>query len=184
MSRIGKAPVVLPGGVKVEIQGTRIKVTGKKGTLERSIRPEIEVEQQDDQLVFTPKGGGRQVSAYWGLTRTLVRNMVAGVDKGFEKVLAVEGVGYRAAADGAKLTLNVGYSVPVEFKLPAGITAVVDKSNNITISGIDKEQVGQTAATIRDIRKPEPYKGKGIRYADEHIVRKAGKSGAKGGKKK
>ncbi|WP_417909362.1 50S ribosomal protein L6 [Candidatus Electronema sp. PJ] len=184
MSRIGKAPVVLPGGVNVEIQGTRITVTGKKGTLERTIRPEIEVRQQDGQLIFKPKGGGRQASAYWGLTRTLVRNMVAGVEKGFEKVLSVEGVGYRAAVEGSKLTLNVGYSVPVEFKLPVGITASVDKTNNITISGINKEQVGQTAATIRDIRKPEPYKGKGIRYADEHIVRKAGKSGAKGGKGK
>lgn len=184
MSRIGKTPVELPNGVKVEIQGTVIKVTGKKGMLQRSIRPEIEIEQQDSQLMFKPKGGGRQVSAYWGLTRTLVRNMVTGVDKGFEKVLAVEGVGYRAAVEGTKLTLNVGYSVPVEFKLPAGITAAVDKTNNITISGIDKEQVGQTAATIRDIRKPEPYKGKGIRYADEHIVRKAGKSGAKGAKGK
>ncbi|CAK8713337.1 MAG: large subunit ribosomal protein L6 [Candidatus Electronema aureum] len=182
MSRIGKSPVELPGGIKVEIQGTRIKVTGKKGTLERTVRPEIEIEQQDNQLVFKPKGGGRQVSAYWGLTRTLVRNMVAGVDKGFEKVLAVEGVGYRAAVEGSKLTLNVGYSVPVEFMLPAGIAAAVDKANNITVSGIDKEQVGQIAATIRDIRKPEPYKGKGIRYSDEHIVRKAGKSGGKGKK--
>jgi large subunit ribosomal protein L6 len=184
MSRIGKSPVELPGGVKVEIQGTRIKVTGKKGTLERSLRPEIEVEQQGSQLVFKPKGGGRQVSAYWGLTRTLVSNMVTGVDKGFEKMLSVEGVGYRAAVEGAKLTLNVGFSIPVEFKLPEGIAAAVDKSNNITISGISKEQVGQTAATIRAIRKPEPYKGKGIRYAGEHIVRKAGKSGAKGAKKK
>jgi len=184
MSRIGKSPVELIGGVKVEIQGTRIKVTGKKGMLERNLRPEIEVEQQGGQLIFTPKGGGRQVSAYWGLTRTLVSNMVTGVDKGFERVLAVEGVGYRAAVEGTTLSLNVGFSIPVEFELPEGIVAAVDKSNNITISGIDKEQVGQTAATIRAIRKPEPYKGKGIRYAGEHIVRKAGKSGAKGAKKK
>jgi len=182
MSRIGKMPVTLPKGVKVEIQGTRIKVTGSKGTLERNIRPEIAIEQQENELVCKPKGGGRQVAAYWGLTRTLVRNMVTGVDQGFTKVLAVEGVGYRAAAEGSKLTLNVGYSNPVQFALPAGVSAAVDKSNNITISGIDKELVGQTAATIRDIRKPEPYKGKGIRYADEHIVRKAGKSGAKGKK--
>jgi len=184
MSRIGKEPVQLPGGVKVEIKGTRIKVSGGKGALERDIRPEIEIEQQDGQLVFKPKGNSKRTSAYWGLTRTLVRNMVLGVDKGFAKVLAVEGVGYRAAAEGSKLILNVGYSNPVEFILPAGISAAVDKSNNITVSGIDKELVGQTAATIRDIRKPEPYKGKGIRYADEHVARKAGKSGAKGAKKK
>ncbi|CAK8720474.1 Large ribosomal subunit protein uL6 [Candidatus Electronema halotolerans] len=182
MSRIGKMPVPLPDGVKVEIQGTRIKVAGGKGSLERNLRPEIAVTQEDNQLVFKPKGGGRQVAAYWGLTRTLVANMVAGVDKGFSKALAVEGVGYRAAAEGSKLTLNVGYSNPVQFLLPEGVSAAVDKSNNITISGIDKELVGQTAAKIRAIRKPEPYKGKGIRYADEHIVRKAGKSGAKGKK--
>jgi large subunit ribosomal protein L6 len=182
MSRIGKMPVTLPSGVKVEVQGTRIKVAGSKGTLERDLRPEIAVAQENSQLVFKPKGGSKQVAAYWGLTRTLVANMVTGVDKGFSKVLAVEGVGYRAAAEGSKLTLNVGYSNPVQFVLPAGVSATVDKSNNITISGIDKELVGQTAAKIRDIRKPEPYKGKGIRYADEHIVRKAGKSGAKGKK--
>jgi large subunit ribosomal protein L6 len=182
MSRIGKMPVPLPSGVKVEIQGTRIKVAGGKGALERNLRPEIAVTHEHNQLVFKPKGGGRQVAAYWGLTRTLVANMVAGVDKGFSKVLAVEGVGYRAAAEGSKLTLNVGYSNPVQFLLPEGVSAAVDKSNNITISGIDKELVGQTAAKIRAIRKPEPYKGKGIRYADEHIVRKAGKSGAKGKK--
>jgi large subunit ribosomal protein L6 len=179
MSRIGKEPISLPGTVKVEIQGTRIKVSGSKGSLERDIRPEIEVSQQENQLVFKPKGNSRQVSAYWGLTRSLVENMVIGVDKGFEKRLAIQGVGYRAAVEGSKLTLNVGYSNPVAFPLPAGITAAVDKNNNITISGIDKELVGQTAAKIRDVRKPEPYKGKGIRYVDEYIVRKAGKSGSK-----
>jgi len=179
MSRIGKEPVVLPSGVKVEITGTHVKVTGGKGTLEQDMRPEIEIEQKDDaQLIFKPKGNSKRISAYWGLTRTLVNNMVLGVDKGFTKTLAVEGVGYRAAVQGKKLTLNVGYSNPVEFSLPDGISAEVDKSNNITISGIDKGLVGQTAATIRDIRKPEPYKGKGIRYIDEHIVRKVGKAGA------
>lgn len=179
MSRIGKEPVSLPGGVKVEIKGTHIKVTGSKGTLERNVRPEIGIEQDDAQLVLKPKGNSKRILAYWGLTRSLINNMVIGVDKGFQKVLAVEGVGYRAMAENSKLTLSVGYSIPVVFSLPVGISAVVDKNNNITISGIDKELVGQTAATIRDIRKPEPYKGKGIRYADEHIVRKAGKSGSK-----
>lgn len=178
MSRIGKEPVVLPSGVKVEITGTNIKVTGGKGTLEQNMRPEIEIEQKDARLIFKPKGNSKRILAYWGLTRSLVNNMVLGVDKGFTKMLAVEGVGYRAAVQGRKLTLNVGYSNPVEFSLPEGISAEVDKSNNITISGIDKGLVGQTAATIRDIRKPEPYKGKGIRYIDEHIVRKVGKAGA------
>ncbi len=178
MSRIGKAPVVLPGGVKVEIKGTRVKITGSKGTLEQDVRPEIEIEQQDNRLIFKPKGNSKRILAYWGLTRSLVNNMVQGVEKGFAKVLAVEGVGYRATVQGSKLTLNVGYSNPVDFVLPEGISAEVDKNNNITISGIDKGLVGQTAATIRDIRKPEPYKGKGIRYIDEHIVRKVGKAGA------
>jgi len=178
MSRIGKQPIPVPAGVKVELQGTRVKVTGGKGTLERDIRPEIEIAQQGDELVCTPNGTSKRVMAFWGMTRSLVNNMVIGVDKGFEKKLVVEGVGYRAKASGSTLTLNVGYSNPVEFKLPDGIQVSVDKDNTITLTGIDKELVGLTAARIRQIRKPEPYKGKGIRYADEHIVRKVGKSGA------
>jgi large subunit ribosomal protein L6 len=178
MSRIGKEPVSLPSGVKVEIEGTHIKVTGGKGVLERDIRPEIEVELKETQLFFKPKGNSKRIMAFWGLTRTLINNMVLGVNGGFEKKLVVEGVGYRAKVGGGILTLSVGYSNPVEFSLPEGIVADVDKNNQITVAGIDKELVGQTAATIRDIRKPEPYKGKGIRYIDEHIVRKVGKAGA------
>jgi large subunit ribosomal protein L6 len=178
MSRIGKQPIPVPAGVKVELKGTHVKVSGGKGTLERDIRPEIEISQQGDELVCTPKGTSKRVMAFWGMTRSLVNNMVIGVDKGFEKKLMVEGVGYRAKASGSTLTLNVGYSNPVEFKLPDGIEASVDKDNMITLTGVDKELVGLTAARIREIRKPEPYKGKGIRYADEHIVRKVGKSGA------
>jgi large subunit ribosomal protein L6 len=178
MSRIGKQPIPVPAGVKVELKGTHVKVSGGKGTLERDIRPEIEISQQGDELVCTPKGTSKRVMAFWGMTRSLVNNMVIGVDKGFEKKLMVEGVGYRAKASGSTLTLNVGYSNPVEFKLPDGIQASVDKDNMITLTGVDKELVGLTAARIREIRKPEPYKGKGIRYADEHIVRKVGKSGA------
>ena len=117
--------------------------------------------------------------AFWGLTRTLINNMVLGVDQGFSRKLAVEGVGYRASVNASTLTLNVGYSSPVDFVLPAGITATVDKDNSITIEGIDKELVGLTAAKVRAIRKPEPYKGKGIKYSDEHIVRKVGKAGGK-----
>ncbi len=178
MSRIGKEPIPLPSGVKVEVNGTHIKVTGSKGSLERDVRPEIEVKLEDNQLSFIPKGTSKRVMAFWGMTRTLINNMVIGVEKGFEKKLVVEGVGYRGKVSGSTLTLNVGYSNPVEFKVPENISADIDKENVITVGGIDKELVGQVAARIRDIRKPEPYKGKGIRYIDEHIVRKVGKAGA------
>ncbi len=179
MSRIGKEPITLPSGVKVEIEGTRVKVSGAKGALERDCRPEIEIEQKEGQVFFKPKGNSKRIRSFWGMTRTLIRNMVQGVEQGFEKKLVVEGVGYRAKVAGKTLTLSVGYSNPVEFSLPEGIAADVDKNNQITVTGIDKELVGQTAAKIRDVRKPEPYKGKGIRYIDEHIVRKVGKAGAK-----
>ncbi len=178
MSRIGKQPIPVPDGVKVELHGTHVKVTGSKGSLERDVRPEIEISQQDKELVCTPKGTSKRVMAFWGMTRSLLNNMVIGVEKGFEKKLLVEGVGYRAKASGSTLTLNVGFSNPVEFVVPDGIDVSVDKNNTITLSGIDKELVGMTAARIRQIRKPEPYKGKGIRYEYEHIVRKVGKSGA------
>lgn len=180
MSRIGKQPIPVPQGVKIEIQGTHIKVTGSNGTLERDVRPEIKIEQQGEEIVCIPQGTSKRVMAFWGMTRSLINNMVLGVEKGFEKKLLVEGVGYRANASGSKLTLNVGYSNPVEFDLPKGVAIDVDKNNTITLTGIDKELVGMTAAQVRAIRKPEPYKGKGIRYIDEHIVRKVGKSGAAG----
>lgn len=179
MSRIGKLPINIPKGVKVELQGTHVKVLGSKGTLERNVRPEIEVQQQEDTLVCIPKGTSKRVMAFWGMTRSLISNMVTGVDQGFSKKLMVEGVGYRASINAQTLTLNVGYSNAVDFKLPEGISATVEKDNSIIIQGIDKELVGLTAANIRSIRKPEPYKGKGIRYADEHIVRKVGKAGGK-----
>ncbi len=178
MSRIGKEPIVLPSGVKVEIKGNYIKVTGSKGSLEREIRPEIEIKQEGETLVCTPDGDSKRVRSFWGLTRSLVNNMVVGVDKGFEKKLIVEGVGYKAKTSGSTLILNVGYSHPVEFKMPEGISIEAGKDNVLVVSGIDKELVGLTAAKIRQIRKPEPYKGKGIRYIDEHIVRKVGKAGA------
>jgi large subunit ribosomal protein L6 len=179
MSRIGKLPISVPQGVKVEIQGTYIKVSGAKGVLERTIRPEIELKLDNDFLVCTPKGTSKRVMAFWGLTRSLVNNMITGVAQGFSKKLMVEGVGYRANVQESLLTLNVGYSSPVEYPLPQGISAIVDKDNSITLQGIDKELLGLTAAQIRSIRKPEPYKGKGIRYVDEHIVRKVGKAGGK-----
>ena len=179
MSRIGKQPIPVPPGVKVEIQGSTIKVSGNKGALERSIRPEISVLAQDNTLLCSPKGSSKRVIAFWGMTRSLINNMVEGVDQGFTKKLAVEGVGYRASINGSLLTLSVGYSSPVEYTLPANITAIVDKDNSITIQGVDKELVGLVAAQIRGIRKPEPYKGKVIRYFTERIVRKVGKAGGK-----
>ena len=179
MSRIGKQPIPIPTGIKVEIQGTHVTVLGGKGTLERDIRPEIDVNEQDNMLICTPKGTSKKVMALWGMTRSLINNMIVGVHQGFAKKLMVEGVGYRANINAQTLTLNVGYSNGVEFILPEGITATVDKDNSINIQGIDKELVGLTAAQIRDIRKPDPYKGKGIRYFDEHIVRKVGKAGGK-----
>ena len=156
MSRIGKEPIPLPSGVKVVIKGSHVKVTGGKGTLERDIRPEIELKQEGDQLIVSPKGTSKRVMAFWGLTRSLLNNMVIGVQNGFQKKLIVEGVGYRAKVEKTLLTLSVGYSNPVEFKLPKGITADVDKNNLITLDGIDKELIGLTDARIRQIRKPEP----------------------------
>ncbi|MDW7772764.1 MAG: 50S ribosomal protein L6 [Desulfobulbaceae bacterium] len=178
MSRIGKQPIDIPSGVKVEIEGTHITVKGNRGALERDFRPEIEVNQDGDQLVVSTKGTSKKVQAFWGMTRSLIHNMVVGVDKGFQKKLVVEGVGYRAKVERSILTLSVGYSNPVDFQLPDGIAAEVDKNNVITLDGVDKELLGLTAARIRQVRKPEPYKGKGIRYEDEHIVRKVGKAGA------
>ena len=179
MSRIGKQPISIPAGVKVEVNGTHIKITGKKGTLERDLRPEMRVKVEDNQIVCEPLGSCKQVMAFWGLTRSLLNNMVVGVSEGFSRVLNVEGVGYRASVSGSTLTLNVGYSNPVNFPLPAGITGEVGKDNAITLQGIDKELIGQTAARIRAVRKPEPYKGKGIRYAGEYVARKVGKAGGK-----
>jgi large subunit ribosomal protein L6 len=178
MSRIGSKPIPVPSAVKIDIKGTHVKVTGPKGTLERDVRPEIEVVADGGFLLIKCKDDSKRTDAFSGLFRSLIDNMVVGVDKGFQKKMIVEGVGYKASVAGSTLTLNVGYSNPVEFALPKGVTATADKSD-ITLDCIDKELLGQTAAKIRSIRKPEPYKGKGIRYADEHIVRKAGKSAAK-----
>lgn len=178
MSRIGKQPIPLLGGVKVDIKGNRVKVTGPKGSLEREVRPEIALEQTDGEIRVTAKDNSRRTRAFTGLTRTLINNMVIGVAKGFEKKLVIEGVGYRVEMKGKALSLNVGYSNPVEFPLPEGVSAGVEKTS-ITLQSIDKELLGLTAANIRAIRKPEPYKGKGIRYEGEYIARKAGKSASK-----
>jgi large subunit ribosomal protein L6 len=181
MSRIGNKLIPVPKGVKVDIQGAKVVVTGPKGKLEREIRPEVSIKEEDGNLVLMTQDESKRSMAMKGLTRSLVNNMVVGVDAGFQKKLIVEGVGYRVAVEGSAITLNVGYSNPVNFKLPAGVSAtMVDKVNTVMLESIDKELLGVTAAKVREIRKPEPYKGKGIRYEGEHIVRKVGKSAAKG----
>ena len=181
MSRIGNKPIPLPSGVKVDIQESKVVVSGPKGKLEREIRPEVSIKEEGGNLVLATRDESKQSMAMKGLTRSLVNNMVVGVGAGFQKKLIVEGVGYRVAVDGSSLTLNVGYSNPVNFKLPPGVSAtMVDKTNTVMLESIDKELLGLTAAKVREIRKPEPYKGKGIRYEGEYIARKVGKSAAKG----
>lgn len=182
MSRIGKNPVVIPAGVKVAVSNGRIAVEGPKGKLERALPPVVKVEVKDGQAVVTRPDDSRKAKALHGLTRSLVNNMVLGVTKGFEKELHIEGVGYRAAVAGKKLNLTLGYSHPVEFDIPAGITITVDQQTELKVAGLDKELVGQVAANIRFLREPEVYRGKGIRYKDEVIRRKAGKTAASGGK--
>ncbi|MCB0323483.1 MAG: 50S ribosomal protein L6 [Bdellovibrionales bacterium] len=182
MSRIGNAPVSLPSGVKAEIAGQLLKVQGPKGSLERSIRPEIAVELQDGTLVFKRKDESKQTRAFHGMERALVRNMVVGVSEGFSKELALIGVGYRAEEKGANLVLHLGYSHPIEFQVPKGVKGILVKEQRdtfIRIEGIDRQLVGQVAAQIRSLRPPEPYKGKGVRYRDEEVRRKAGKAGKK-----
>lgn len=179
MSRVGKQPIEVPTGVQINLDGLDLKVKGPKGELSLQIHPSISVEQKENQLLVTIKNkSDKKARALWGLVRSLVNNLVVGVTEGFEKKLEINGVGYKASVSGNKLVLNVGYSHPVEFNLPEGINAAVEK-NEITITGIDKQQVGEVAANIRKIRKPEPYKGKGIKYADEVIRKKVGKTAAK-----
>lgn len=179
MSRIGKQPIPISSGIQVKIDGQHIVVKGNKGTLERDIIPEIEVQLSGDEIVVNNRIENKKVNAFRGLTRSLINNMVIGVDKGFSKVLLIEGVGYKASVAGNSLTLNVGYSNPVEFALPKGVNATVDGNTKIILDSIDKDLLGLTASRIRSIRKPEPYKGKGIRYENEHIVRKVGKAAGK-----
>ncbi len=179
MSRIGRMPIAVPAGVTVDIaENNHVTVKGPKGTLERTLPSEMEIKSEDSQIVVTRPNDLKRMKSLHGLTRTLINNMVVGVTEGYTKVLEVNGVGYRASKSGNKLTLNLGYSHPVEMIDPEGLEAVVE-DNKITVKGIDKEKVGQYAAEIRDKRRPEPYKGKGIKYADEVIRRKVGKTGKK-----
>ena len=179
MSRIGRQPVVIPAGVTVTVaDSNKITVKGPKGTLERVLAPEMDIKVENDTVVVTRPNDLKKMKSLHGLTRTLINNMVTGVSQGFTKELEVNGVGYRAAKQGNKLVLNLGYSHVVEMIDPEGIETAVD-GNKITVKGINKEKVGQFAAEIRDKRRPEPYKGKGIKYVDEVIRRKVGKTGKK-----
>lgn len=178
MSRVGKKPVPIPDQIKVSYENRVLTVQGEKGRLSRSIHPAVDVKIEDGSVSVVPIEEKRTSRALQGLVRSLVANMIAGVHRGFERTLVINGIGYRAEMRGNTILLNVGYSNPVQFDLPEGVSASVDRNTIIKLSGIDKEKLGLTAATIRKIRPPEPYKGKGIRYAEERIRRKAGKAGA------
>jgi large subunit ribosomal protein L6 len=183
MSRIGRLPITVPSGVDVTIDGRTVTVKGPKGTLTRDLHPDIAVSREDGTIVVTRPTEQKLHRQLHGLTRTLVNNMVVGVTDGYRKGLEITGVGYRAALNGKKLTLNLGYSHPIEIEPPEGIAFEVENPTRLAVVGIDKELVGQVAAQVRATRKPEPYKGKGVRYAGEYIRRKAGKAGKIGGKK-
>ncbi len=177
MSRIGRMPIAIPAGVTVEIaENNQVTVKGPKGTLSRVLPAEMEIKQEGEEITVSRPNDLKKMRSLHGLTRTLINNMVIGVTQGYTKTLEINGVGFRAAKCGNKLTLSLGFSHPVEMIDPEGIETAVD-GNKITVSGIDKEKVGQFAAEIRDKKRPEPYKGKGIKYADEVILRKAGKAG-------
>ena len=180
MSRIGRMPIAIPAGVTVDIaENNKVTVKGPKGTLERVLPSEMEIKMEGAEIIVSRPNDLKKMKSLHGLTRTLINNMVVGVTAGYEKKLEVNGVGYKAAKAGKKLTLSLGYSHPVEMIDPEGIESSIEGQNVIVIKGIDKEKVGQYAAEIRDKRRPEPYKGKGIKYADETIRRKVGKTGKK-----
>ena len=180
MSRIGRLPVDIPAGVTVDIaEGNTVTVKGPLGTLAEKLPAEMDIKIENNQVIVTRPNDLKKMKSYHGLTRTLIANMVTGVTKGYQKVLEINGVGYRAQKQGKKLILSLGYSHPVEMEDPEGLETVLEGQNKITVKGINKQKVGQYAAEIREKRKPEPYKGKGIKYADETIRRKVGKTGKK-----
>ena len=181
MSRIGKQPIIVPEGIEVTINSSNVKVKGPKGELEYDFLPSVKVAMEDKNIIVKRKNDEKESRSVHGLTRALLNNMVIGVEKGFEKRLEIIGVGYRAQASGKKITLNLGFSHPIEYNAPEGVLIEMDKENKniIIVSGINKQAVGEAAANIRKFRPPEPYKGKGIRYTDEYVRRKAGKAAAK-----
>ena len=176
MSRVGKLPIAIPSGVTITTTDDEITVAGSKGTLKQFTMPDITVKQEGEELIVTRANDMPKIRAKHGLMRALLNNMVTGVTQGFSKKLEINGVGYRVAAQGTDLKFNLGFSHDVIYKVPAGITAAIEQ-NTVTVSGIDRQQVGQVAAEIRALKKPEPYKGKGIKYEGERILRKSGKSG-------
>ncbi len=182
MSRIGKLPVTVPSGVNVDVADGEVRVKGPKGELHQAIHERVAVTVEDGKVLVARKGDAKDFRAAHGLTRTLINNMIEGVSKGFRKSLEIQGVGYRAAKSGEKLNLTLGYSHPVSYEGPKGIAFTVEGTNRIHVDGIDKQQVGQVAAEIRGLRPPEPYKGKGVRYAGEVIRKKLGKAGKAGNK--
>ncbi|OUS40002.1 50S ribosomal protein L6 [Oleispira antarctica] len=175
MSRIAKAPVAIPAGVEVTLAASKIAIKGGKGTLELDIHSSVEIKQEENNIVFAPKNGDKAAMAMAGTFRSLVNNMVVGVTQGYQKKLILQGVGYRAKTSGKIVNLSLGFSHPVDYELPEGIKAEVPSQTEIVISGTDKQKVGQVAAEIRGYRPPEPYKGKGVRYADENVRRKEAK---------
>lgn len=179
MSRIGKQPVPVPSGVTVEFSDSQISVKGPKGTLARDLPPHVGVRQEDGHVVVSRDDDGRTARAMHGLTRSLIQNMITGVSAGFSKTLDIVGVGYRVESKKEYLIFTLGYSHPIYYEIPEGIEAKIESPTRLTISGTDRERVGKTAAEIRSFRPPEPYKGKGVKYADETIRRKEGKSGAR-----
>ncbi len=179
MSRVGKKPITIPEKVNVSLKDRLITVKGSKGTLSRTIHADVDLEVEDNVIQVVIQHEDRKSRALQGLTRSLVNNMVTGVSSGFERILEINGIGYRAEVKGQALVLNLGFSNPVNFQLPDGVSASVDRNTVIKLTAIDKEKLGQTAASIRKLRPPEPYKGKGIKYAEERIIRKAGKTGTK-----
>lgn len=178
MSRIGKQPINIPSGFEVKVDGSKVIIKKGKDTKELDTLGNVGVKIEDNNIVFTPKSEDKASSAFWGTYRALTQNIIIGLDKGFEKKLEINGVGYRAAVKGKVLELQLGYSHPINFDIPAGILIGVEK-NIVSIKGSDKQQVGQVAAVIREFRPPEPYKGKGVKYIEEHIIRKAGKTAKK-----
>ncbi len=175
MSRIGKKPVQVPAGVTVSVEGQTVKVKGPKGELQTTLLELVTAKLEGDEVTITPKDDSKPARSAWGLSRTLVANLVTGVTEGFSKSLEISGVGYRAAVQGNGLQLNLGYSHDVVYPIPSDVKIEAPKPTEIVVSGIDKQRVGQVAAEIRDWRRPEPYKGKGVKYADEYIFRKEGK---------
>lgn len=178
MSRIGKKPIQIPKGVTIDLKDDLLSVKGPKGGLQRKIHPKVSLRIDDDQILVSVEDKGKESTALHGLFGALINNMVTGVSQGFERALEIVGIGYRAEVSGNVATFHLGYSHPIKYELPKGVEAKVERTK-ITLTGIDKEILGMTAAKIRSLRKPEPYKGKGIKYAEEHIRRKAGKTGAK-----